>query len=200
MYSHNNRYISPYQYFNIFVAAIIIFACLCFINCSKSQATRELPASTLDIANRAQYVVVGRIISSESKWDDQKAFIFTYTTFSTDQYIKGDGLGDEVTLRIVGGQVGDQILQVPDRPEFNEGQEVVLFLNAKNKYGFYNLSSLMNGVLRIQTDEITGKKILITPTTGIEIFKKNTTKSISQLTRDGILLEDFIHSLKQAIE
>jgi len=177
----------------------MLVICFSFFNCSKSYATREIQTSTPNIAKKSDYIVVARCTSSESKWDERKAFIFTYTTFSIDEYIKGDDLGEEITLRIIGGQVGDQILKFPDKPDFTEGQDVVLFLGPKNKYGFYNLKSLMNGVLRIEIDETTGEKLITTPISGIKMFEKNTNKTISELPQGGVLLEDFIYSIKKEI-
>ena len=178
---------------------LMFVICFAVLGCSKADATRELQTSTLNMAAKSEYIVVARCTSSESKWDDQKAFIFTYTTFSIDEYIKGDGLGEKITLRIIGGQVGDQILKAPHLSEFDEGEEVVLFLDPKNQYGFYNLTSQSNGILRIQTDGTSGQKIVTTPITGIEIYKNNTNRVNSQPPRDGVLLEDFIYSIKKAI-
>jgi len=183
----------------VFIYPLMFFICFSVINCSKSYATREIQSSTLQIAEKSDYIVVARCTSSESKWDEQKAFIFTYTTFSIDEYIKGNGIGEEITLRIIGGQVGDQKLKTPHIPEFNEGEEVILFLAPKNKFGYHNLISMMNGVLRIHTDKTTGEEIINTKTTGIKMFEKNTNKGISQQQDGGVLLEDFIFSLKKAI-
>jgi hypothetical protein len=85
-------------------------------------------------------------------------------------------------------------------PEFSENEDVMLFLGPKNKSGYQTLSSIQSGVLRIQTDLETGNKLITTPTTGIQIYKRNTDKTISSPYENGVLLEDFNYSLKKAID
>jgi len=188
-----------HELIKVFIYSLMFVIFFSILNCSKSYATREIQSSTLQIAEKSDYIVVARCTSSESKWDEQKAFIFTYTTFSIDEYIKGSGIGEEITLRIIGGQVGDQKLKTPHIPEFNEGEEVILFLDSENKFGYHNLKSIMNGVLRIHTDETTGEEIINTKTTGIKMYEKNTNKVISEQQDGGVLVEDFIFSLQKAI-
>jgi hypothetical protein len=179
---------------------LIIFLGTFFINCSKSYATRELEETTLDIARSSNNIVVAKCISTESRWNEQGSLIFTYVTFQLQDTVKGDSTEENLALRFLGGRVGDTVQSVPDMPEFSENEEVMLFLGPKNKSGYQTLSSIQNGVLRIQTDLDTGNKLITTPTTGIQIYKRNTDKSISSPYSDGVLLEDFNYSLKKAID
>ncbi len=186
-----------FKYISYFFIVIICFASF---NCSKSLAYREVPTDTLDIARNSDYIVVAKCTSSVSKWNDQKTLIFTYTTFSINQNIMKNSLEKEITLRILGGQVDDKKLTGPDIPNFTEGEEVILFLSSKNKYGFYNLKSIRDGVLRIQIDEKAGDKIVITKTTGIDMYDRNTNKTLKTKAQDGVSLENFIFSLRKAID
>jgi hypothetical protein len=171
-----------------------------FINCSKSYATRELQETTFDIATRSENIVVARCLSTESKWNKQGSLIFTYVTFQVQDTVQGENTEDNLTLRFLGGRVGDTVQSVPDMPEFSENEEVMLFLGPKNRSGYQTLSSIQNGVLRIRTDSATGKKLITTPTTGIQIYKINTDKSMASPDENGVLLEDFNYSLKKAID
>lgn len=182
------------------ILLLIVFVLgIYFLNFPKSYATRELQESNLDVAKRSEAIVVARCISSEYKWNDEGTLIFTYVTFKIEDTIDGENLDELLTLRLIGGQVGDVVQTVPDLPKFNEEGEVVLFLGPKNKDGYQTLTSLKNGVLQIQTDKNTGQKIVTTPTSGIEIYKENTKRGISLNQENGVLLEDMIYSLKKAL-
>ena len=171
-----------------------------FINCSKSYATRELEETSLDIARSSDNIVVAKCISAESKWNEQGSLIYTYVTFQVQDDVKGETKEGNLTLRFLGGRVGDTVQTVPDMPQFSENEEVMLFLGPKNRSGYQTLSSIQKGVLRIKTDSETGKKLITTPTTGIRIYRKNTDKSISSPDENGVLLEDFNYSLQKAID
>ena len=178
----------------------MIFLGTFFINCSKSYATRELEETSLDIARSSDNIVVAKCISAESKWNEQGSLIYTYVTFQVQDDVKGETKEGNLTLRFLGGRVGDTVQTVPDMPQFSENEEVMLFLGPKNRSGYQTLSSIQKGVLRIKTDSETGKKLITTPTTGIRIYKKNTDKSISSPDENGVLLEDFNYSLQKAID
>jgi len=199
-FSTLNKSLYSRTFFKNFSYFLLFIICFSSFNCTKSHAIREVPTNTLDIAKNSEYIVVAQCTSSESKWNEQKTFIFTYTTFSINEYIKGNDLGDVVTLRILGGQVDDKKLTGPDIPDFTEGKEFILFLGAKNKFGYHNLKSMRSGVLRIQIDETTGNKIVSTKTTGIEMYDKNTNKALKTQTQDKVSLENFIFSLREAID
>lgn len=178
----------------IFVSGIYI------LNCSKTYATRELQESNLDVAKRSEAIVVARCISYESKWNDEGTLIFTYVTFKIEHTIDGESQDDFLTLRLIGGQVGDVVQTVPDLPRFNEEGEVILFLGQKNEDGYPTLASMKNGALQIQTDKNTGQRIVSTPTSGIEIYRENTERKINSQEANGVLLEDMIYSLRKALK
>jgi len=190
---HRRTFLKNFSYFLLFII------CFSSFNCTKLHATSETQTTTLDIAKKSEYIVLAQCTSSESKWNEQGTFIFTYTTFSINESIEGNSLEEEITLRYLGGQVDNIIQALPGLPEFNEGEEVILFLGSKNKYGYHNLKSIMSGVLRIQIDETSGQRFVSTKTTGIELYNKNTNKTLKTQTQERVTLQNFIFSLKKAI-
>ncbi|MGB7293549.1 MAG: hypothetical protein WBD99_15375 [Thermodesulfobacteriota bacterium] len=179
---------------------LMIFLGTFFVNCSKSYATRELQETTLDVANRSDNIVVAKCISTESRWNEQGSLIFTYVTFQIQDTVKGNSTDENLTLRFLGGRVGDTVQTVPDMPQFSENEEVMLFLAPRNKSGYQTLTSIQNGVLRIKTDSETGKKLITSPTTGIQLYERNTGEPMSTPHNNGVLLEDFNYSVKKAID
>jgi hypothetical protein len=69
-------------------------------------------------------------------------------TIEAVEYFKGD-LGDRVTIRVPGGQIGRYRSVTVGAPAFREGDEVVLFLNARGPSIPYVLG-LSQGVFRVR--------------------------------------------------
>ena len=181
---NNNMLYSNKKITNFTSTILILVLGILFIDCPKANATREFRETTLDTAKRSENIIVARCISSESSWNNEGTLIFTYVTFQSEDTVKGEDTKEEITLRLIGGKVGDRILSAPDMPKFNEDEEVILFLGSKNKAGYPTLTSSKNGVLRIQTDEVTGQKIVSTTTTGIKIYKKIPIKKLVQHNKE----------------
>ena len=85
-------------------------------------------AMTLDeMSQRAEAIVVGRVMGSRAEWNAPRTRIYTYVTFEVERFLKG-GAGDrEITIRLWGGQVGGFTSLVPGTPQFVDGEEVLLF-------------------------------------------------------------------------
>ena len=181
------------NYTSLFILIIISFS---FLACNKSYATRELPMETAQAAKDSIDIVVAKCISSEVKKDEKSGFIFTYTTFEVSQALKEKYGSENIVLRIVGGKSGDVSVNVPDRPVFVDGEEVVLFLGPKNSAGYPVLHSFNRGVYKVSSDE-TGNKVISTPISGLNVYKTGSDEKVAQ--GEKLTLDDFIYSINQAI-
>jgi hypothetical protein len=76
----------------------------------------------------ADLIVVGRVTGEESKWSEPKKNIYTYAYISIEEYIKGFSLDKDITIRCLGGTVGDIVSAVPGMASFEKGERVVVFL------------------------------------------------------------------------
>ncbi|HET7434721.1 MAG TPA: hypothetical protein VFN10_08420 [Thermoanaerobaculia bacterium] len=72
-------------------------------------------------------IILGKVVKTESRWDESHSRILTYTTFRVDKSYKGQPLGD-LTLVTPGGQVGDVQQATIGVPTFREGDENVVFV------------------------------------------------------------------------
>jgi len=89
-------------------------------------------AMTLEeMAQRADFIFVGRAVDSRADWNVQRTRIYTYTTFEVERFVKGGAGGgpgeEQVTLRLWGGDLGPMRSIVPGTPQFAPGEEVLLF-------------------------------------------------------------------------
>lgn len=93
----------------------------------RAEATVSIAASFDDKVENAAAIVHGRVVKQESRYDDEKRFILTYTTFEVEKALKG-GTPNLVTVVTPGGKVGDVQMTTIGVPEFREGSENVVFL------------------------------------------------------------------------
>jgi len=64
----------------------------------------------------------------ESKWNEDKSGILTYTDLSIDRYVKGATFAqDRLQIITPGGTVGDVTQVVEDQPIFHEGKRVRIY-------------------------------------------------------------------------
>ena len=90
------------------------------------QEARSLQQKT----EEADLIVVGRVTKVEARWNDPalKSMIYTYTTLSVEEEVKGSSLEKEITIRIPGGVV-DGIMGIMDgMAHFHTEERVVVFL------------------------------------------------------------------------
>ena len=81
------------------------------------------------IARESQYIVRGTVENTWTAWDDAHEVIFTYATVRVSRYF-GDATGpDTLTVREVGGTVGDYTEEAIGFPAIRQGENVVLFLS-----------------------------------------------------------------------
>lgn len=80
-----------------------------------------------EMAQRADFIFIGRAVSSHADWNVRRTQIYTYTTFQVERFLKGGTGSEQVTLRLWGGQLGPMRAIVPGTPSFAPGEEVLLF-------------------------------------------------------------------------
>jgi hypothetical protein len=99
----------------------------------------------------AQQIVIGDVTEVISFWDNQHALIKSRITVRVDEYLVGQGTGQEV-LEMSGGTVGDVTLRVSVLPVFERGDRVLLFLgdNEIRLVGCYQGAFLTDGQQVVQ--------------------------------------------------
>ncbi len=81
----------------------------------------------------ADYIVEGTVTGVESRWNEEKTGIFTYSGFTVNSYIKGTPLpANNFQIVTPGGTVGDITQVVEDQPIFHEGRRSRLYLEKVN--------------------------------------------------------------------
>ena len=100
------------------------------------------------ITEAADYIIEGTVEKVESKWDEKRTSIFTYTDLRIEKYIKGTPFKED-KLQIVtpGGTVGEIGQWVEDQPIFYEGKRVRIYFQKTN--GEFSIVCAQMGVEEI---------------------------------------------------
>lgn len=91
------------------------------------RATTVVPLSVEELTSAAEMVVEARAVQSWSAWNPQRTVIYTYTRLAVDKTLKGSA-GAELLVKQPGGTVGAYGQAVPGVRQFQDGEDVVLFL------------------------------------------------------------------------
>jgi hypothetical protein len=81
--------------------------------------------------------------------------IHTFVRCRVLRWLKGEAAGQEFTLQLQGGEVGDLRMEVPGMPQFKAGDRCLLFVE-KNGAAFCPLVGVMHGRYHVVTDPATG--------------------------------------------
>jgi len=107
----------------------------------------------------SESILIGRCTAIRSEWSEDGRKIFTYVTIVPQTFLKGDQIPQEITIKQLGGVVGDIVMRVEGSPVFEVDEEVLLFLKS-GPNGSYSVIGLSQGKFSIKTDPATGRKIL----------------------------------------
>jgi hypothetical protein len=137
------------------LALIAIF----FVVSSSLNATTVIPPSFDELVTRAEVIFQGLVTDVRSQWVGEGAqhHIVTYVTFKVDDAIKGNP-GATYTLRMLGGTVDGETMEVSDSPKFQKGDRDILFVE-HNGNQFIPLVGIMHGRFHVQTDAV-GREIV----------------------------------------
>jgi len=128
---------------------------------ARVTATTVIPPTFEQLVQQAELIFQGTVSDVRSVWEGEGAqrHIDTYVTFQIADSVKGNP-GASYTIRILGGTVGDETMEVTDTPKFKVGDSDILFVEHNNDQ-FVPLVGINNGRFHIQPDEETGRDIVV---------------------------------------
>jgi hypothetical protein len=140
--------------------SFLLVACL-LAGLRSLHATTVIPPSFDELVSRAEVIFQGSVTEVRSQWTGEGAqrHIVTYVTFKVEDAIKGNP-GASYTLRMLGGTVDGQTMEVTDSPKFKIGDRDFLFVE-HNGQQFIPLVGIMHGRFRIAREE-GGREIVAT--------------------------------------
>lgn len=125
------------------------------------QATVLVPIEFRELVSTAPVIVHGRVVDVRSAFVDGRRSVETFVTLEAGEYLKGQ-LGPNFTIRIPGGQIGRYRTVFVGAPEFQAGDEFVLFLETP-RASLPHIVGLSQGAFRVVPDPRTGQRMVTTP-------------------------------------
>jgi hypothetical protein len=132
------------------------------VSLSSIYATTVIPPTFDQLVGQAEMIFQGTVTEVHSVWSGEGAqrHIDSYVTFSVEESMKG-APGVSYTIRLLGGTVDGETMEVTDSPKFNVGDRDILFVE-HNGEQFVPLVGIMHGRFRVQRDEQTGRDFITT--------------------------------------
>jgi hypothetical protein len=121
-------------------------------------ATTIIPLSVEQLAGKSSQVLRGHATQSWTAWNPQHTLIYTYTKFQITKSLKG-APEQMVTVKQIGGRVGNTVQKVAGVRHFTPGEEDVLFLQpSKDHDGTMIVTGLTQGNFQLRRVD-TGKVV-----------------------------------------
>jgi hypothetical protein len=135
---------------------------LTFFGLQVSRATTVIPPTFDELVSKAEVIFQGTVTDVRSEWIGEGAQhrIVSYVTFNVEDAMKGTP-GATYTLRMLGGTVDGETMEVTDSPKFAVGDRDVLFVE-NNGSQFVPLVGIMHGRFHVETDPQTGREVVTT--------------------------------------
>lgn len=112
----------------------------------------------------APYVVRGTVIRSQPDWSisrDGKKRIYTFTELQVEEVLKGSLNERVITVKELGGEKDGVGLEIPGTAKFSPGEDIVLFLSARDHDQAFEVRGMSTGKYMIRRDE-NGKEFIET--------------------------------------
>lgn len=150
-------------------AALLLLAGLAVLAIPGAVMLRSTTLARMDVeelTKTATLVARARCLSIASRWED--GLLWTFTTFVVTETWKGPA-PQTLTVRLVGGRVGERRVIVEGVPRFVPGEEVVLFLEPGGK-GDWTVTSWAQGTFRVRPATAGETQVLTQDTGGMALF------------------------------
>ena len=134
----------------------VVFSALLFFP-NITLATVIVPMSDTDLIQQSAAIVIGTVNTIESYWDADTKQIFTHVTVTPQEVLKGTVPVGNLTLKQLGGTVGQRHMWIDGSPVFTRGEKTILFLDA-NPDGSARVTQLFLGKFSVFTDRETRKE------------------------------------------
>lgn len=125
------------------------FAVILASAASPARATVSQALSLSELVNRADLVVVATCVDHRASWDERRRIVTDYSV-RVDEALKGDiSPGEMLTMRRLGGVLGDLGMRIEGEPHLETGQRYLLFLRIASDAPFTRPVGMSQGVMTV---------------------------------------------------
>ncbi len=139
---------------------LLIVASLLIVG-GSTHATTVIPPSFEQLVDQAELIFQGNVTRVSSQWvgEGSERHIVSYVTFQIKDSVKGDP-GQSYTIRMFGGTVDGETMEIADGPKFEVGDEDIVFVE-NNGSQVVPLVGIMHGRFHIRRDD-SGRELVTT--------------------------------------
>lgn len=129
-----------------------------------AQSTSFYPVAFPTRVDDAPNVIRGTVIKSQADWSiskDGKKRIYTFTDMQVEEVLKGNISERTIVVKELGGEKDGIGLEIPGTAKFAPGEDIVLFLSARDTDQAYEVRGMSTGKYMVKRDE-NGKEYIET--------------------------------------
>ena len=160
--------------------SVVFVFCSFLLLCNAAAPTTLAHMSIAKLTQSSRLIIRARCVGNFAAWDAGE--IWTFSTFEPSEIWKGSS-GQRISVRLLGGRVGNLTSNVSGVPHFRIGEEVVLFL-APTARGDFSAVSWVQGTFRIHRDPRSGAETVTQDSASFDTFDPSTKKFTSSGIRD----------------
>ena len=181
----------------ILITALIIGLFSLFLAVDSAKATMIIEKSFNQVAQEAELIFEGKVLSTETRLHPINDKPFTYFTFEIIDVLKGEYAEHTIELGFMGGPKGDSVLKVSDMRMPEVGEQGFYFVKTLGEQYIHPLSGWHQGHYLVIESEQTNMGVVVPVMQNeAQISPYSTVQSLSvELT-----VEDFKKNIRKAIE
>lgn len=135
-----------------------VLTVFCLIGLAASASAIVFESATIEeLSDESSLIVHGIVEEQDAQWEGNN--IYTYSELRILETLKGTVDGNSVTIRELGGQVGEVAARVNGVSYVTPNEELVLFLRPTEQDGVYKIHSFMLGKFLVKGKSKSGKSV-----------------------------------------
>lgn len=138
---------------------ILLLLTFLFFGMQGLLLSQSIQSKLKSLTDGADVILTGKVIKQTSSWNTDRSRIYTEVTVRADEYLKGDYSENTLSVKTLGGEVGDIGELYSHMPKFTNDEEVLLFVKKDNKDLSYRVLNGEEGKLTLHEDKVTGEKV-----------------------------------------
>lgn len=143
------------------VALLLLLFCSVAAAPLAARATLLVHFDVEDLARKAKVVAIARVDSVETRWEDDRAMIATYTRLTVEDALAGTA-PETVEIRVIGGTVDGVSAVVAGGAAFQAGDRVVVFLEPRRtRPDHWQVIGAFQGAFRLEREDETGMEVAV---------------------------------------
>ncbi len=131
---------------------------LALVAAEPAGASSVLRLNDQQLVGLSTLIIEGRVVEMHSEWNPNRTQIHTLVTLDVARAYKGTIAGGKLTVRMLGGRVGDIAQRLVDAPTFSLDEDVIVFFE-KDPSQPIAITGFNQGKLTVRT-EAGGRRVI----------------------------------------